>query len=100
MLPAVPTVGKQPFVRGPARHVTQRRLETEERRELLLERAVDVERAADEAHGRRAGAVAFETRDAGRNDVGLVGEPEIVVAREHDDVARFFHRGVRRPSAS
>ncbi len=88
-------------VRVPARDVRERGFRAEELRDAIFERAMDVERSADKAHRCRARAVLVASPSiAGFDDFGLIGEPEIVVAREHDDVARFFHVHFGAPSAS
>ena len=66
-------------------------MRAEKLRDAILERAVDIERAADKAHRRRARAVLAQALDPRLDDFGLIGEPEVVVAREHDHVAGFFH---------
>ena len=87
---------QQTFVRRPTRAVRERRLEAEEIGERALEFAVDVERAADETHRRRARTVLPQGVDAGLDDGRMIAKAEVVVAREDDDVARFLDVRVRR----
>jgi hypothetical protein len=49
------------------------------------------ERPADEPHRGGSGAEAIERRLARRHDLGLLGETQIVVGRQNDDVAAAFH---------
>ncbi len=60
---------------------------------------MDREGAADESHRRRAGAEPVQGLLAGRDHLGLVGEPEVVVGGEDHDVAPTLHphtRALRR----
>ncbi len=50
-----------------------------------------VERSADKAHRCGARAVLIEAALPGVDYLRLIGQPEIVVARKHDDVAGLFH---------
>ena len=87
------------LVRVPARHVRERRVRRRELREIALELEMRLERPADEAHRRGAGAVALEPLDAGAHDVRMVGEAEVVVRREDDHLAAPAHahdRALRR----
>ena len=79
------------LVRVPARHVGERGLGADELGELALELEVRLERAADEAHGRRARAVLAEPLDPGLDHLRPVGEPEVVVRGEHEHLAAALH---------
>ena len=70
-----------------ARGVQDRVVGAEERAQPLLELSCGALRAADEPHRRHAVAVAVERRRGGRDDVGMVGEAEVVVGAEVDHVA-------------
>ena len=93
------------LVRVPARDVRERRLGAGEVRERALEREVRLEGPADEANGRRSRAVALEPLDARTHDLGMAGEPEVVVRREDDHLAAAGHlhdwplRGLEREEA-
>ena len=56
-------------------------------RDLLLEPLVDVLRAADEPHRREAVAPRLESLLGRGDDVGVVGQAEVVVGAEVDDLA-------------
>ena len=49
------------------------------------------EGSADEAHRRRAGAVAPETLDPGLDYLRTIGQAEVVVGREHEHLAAPLH---------
>ena len=65
-------------------------------RRSLLELAMDRERAADEAHARRARAVALQSVDPRLDDRRLVAQPEVVVRRQDQHFAAPFHLHARR----
>ena len=79
------------LVRVPARDVGQRRLGSREVCHLALELEMGLERSADEAHRGGARAVALEPLDPRPHDLGMVGEPEVVVRREHDHLSPPRH---------
>ena len=62
----------------------ERGLALHERGETILELDVEVERAVQEAGAGAARAVALDGLDGGRLDLGVVGQPEVVVRPEHD----------------
>src|ERR1700722_8893730 len=62
-------------------------------RDPLLEPAVQRLGAADETHRRHAEAEGVEPGLGGRDDLGMVGEAEIVVGAEIDDLAPRSPRG-------
>ena len=57
---------------------------------------MDRERAADEAHARRARAELLQPVDARLDDRGLVAQAEVVVRREDQHLAAPFHLHARR----
>ena len=59
--PSSQIVGKSPVLAFQHETYAERRFGAEELRDALLERAMDVERSADEAHRRGAGAVIVES---------------------------------------
>ena len=71
-------------VRVEARAVEDRIFGAEEARDPILELLVDVLRAADEADRRHAVAPAIERGMRGGQDLGIVGESEVVVRAEID----------------
>ena len=87
---------EEPGIGVPARNVRERRLRPQKCGDAILERAVNVESAADKAHRRRSRAVLVETALSGFDDVRVVREAQVVVARKHDDVAGLFHMDLGR----
>ena len=90
------------LVRVPARDVGERGLGADEVGELALELEVRLERPADEAHGRGAGAVAAQPLDPGLDHLRPVGEAEVVVRGEDEHLAAALHlddRALRRAGA-
>ena len=84
-----------------ARREEQRVLGAEELGQPLLELAVDVLGAADEAHRGHAVAAGLEPRVGGLDDLRVAGQPEVVVGAEVDDLlwpsapGRELHLDVR-----
>jgi hypothetical protein len=74
----------------PARGVGQRRLGAEEAREVALQLHLGSELAAYEAHRRGSGAVFGQRLDAGVDDSRVVGEAEVVVGAQAEDLAAPF----------
>lgn len=66
--------------------VEDRVLLAEEGREPLLQLLVDLLGAADEAHGRQAVAPAVQGLVCRGDDLGVVGEPQVVVGAEVEDL--------------
>ena len=74
----------------------------QERGEVALELDLGLELAADEAHRGGPGAVARQRRGAGADDRRVVGEPEVVVRAQAEDLAAALdldHRPLRARSA-
>ena len=69
----------------------ERRLAAEERRELLLQLDVQVERAVEEAGARASGAVLLERLDAGLDHLRADREAQIVVRAKHDSPPALHH---------
>ena len=67
----------------------QRVLGAEELRQLVLEFAVDVLGAADEAHRRHPVAAAVQPGVRRRDHVGMAGQPEVVVGADVDALFDF-----------
>ena len=65
----------------------------------LLERAMERLRAADEAHRGHAEAEFVHRPPGGGDDIGVVGEAEIIVGAEIDRLARALRRGDMDASA-
>jgi hypothetical protein len=82
---------RERLVGVPGRNERERGGRAHEARERDLEVAVHGERAADESDGRRPGPEALQRLDARIHHRGLVGETEIVVRRQNDDLAASFH---------
>ena len=88
---------------GRERQRARARAGPNERGELGFERRVRREVAADEMRRARADAPARRAVARGRDDVRVVGESEVVVAREGDELAavdddaRALRRGERAP---
>ena len=75
----------------------QRRLGLVPAGDLGLELEVQVERAVEEARAGQAGAVAVEGVARTRDDPLVLGQPEVVVAAEHDPLGALHdHDGPRR----
>src|SRR5690606_12669574 len=75
------------LVRIPARGEGVRALHAVELGDRPLDRLVRLEGTADEAHARVAGAVSPQSPDPRLNDLGVIGETEVVVGAETGDVA-------------
>lgn len=73
--------------------VEDRVLLAEEGREAGLQLLVHLLRAADEADGRHAVAPAVERRVGGGDDLGVVGQAQVVVGAEVQDLAGATARG-------
>ena len=89
---------EQRGVRVPAGDVGERGAGAGEGGEVALELHVGSERAADEAHRGGPGAVARQPLGAGAHDVGMVGEAEVVVRAQAEDLAAALeldHRALR-----
>ena len=82
-------------VRVEARAVEDRVVGSEERGEALLQVAVDLLRAADEANGRHAEAPAVERLLRRVDDLGVAREAEVVVRAEVDQLAGALDRDMR-----
>ena len=78
---------EEPLVGVPAGHVEDRVVASEEGRDLGLELLVELLRAADEAHRAEARAPAVHGLLLGLADPRVVGEAEVVVRGQHDDLA-------------
>src|SRR6185369_10221039 len=78
--------GEQGFVGVPAADVGECGGSAGEAGDGLFDFAVAVERAADEADGGGAGTVFFEAFDASGDDFRVIGEAEVVVGTEDDDL--------------
>ena len=78
-----------------AGRVEDRVVGAEERREPLLESAVDALRAADEAHRRHPVAPALERLGGRRLHLGVAGQPEVVVGAEVDQAPATVDLDVR-----
>lgn len=78
--------GEQGFVGVPAAHIRQGRRSAGEAGDGLFDFAVAIERAAYKADGGGAGTVFFEAVDPSRDDFGVIGEAEVVVGTEDDDL--------------
>ena len=83
-------VWKSPFVRVPARAVQNRVLGSEEAGDALLELAMNRLRPADEPDRREAVAVVALRLLRRLDDGRMIGEPEVVVRGQHDDLALAF----------
>jgi hypothetical protein len=79
--------GEERLGGGPAGDERVGRLDPEEARDRLLHVQVRRERAADEPHRSGAGAVPPQPLDARLDDLGVVGQPEVVVRAEARDAA-------------
>src|SRR5262249_7946721 len=75
-----------------AGRVEDRVLGAHELGDALLQRAVQVLRAADEAHGRQAVPAAVERAMRGLEDGGMRGQAEVVVGAEHQHAAAVGER--------
>ena len=89
------SVSKRPGVGVEAGRVEDRVLAAEERADALLELAVDVLRAADEAHRGHAVAALAERVARGRQHGGVIGQAEVVVGAEVEQLAPVGERHVR-----
>ncbi len=78
---------EQPAVRVEAGGIEDRVLQAEERAQRRLEVLVDLLRPADEAHGREPEAPLLHRGVRGRDHLGMVGESEVVVRTEVEDLA-------------
>ena len=67
----------------------------EERRDLRLQRLVDVLRAADEAHAGQTETVAVHRVFCGLNQLGRVGETEVIIGAEAEHFGAASHLDVR-----
>ena len=81
---------EQPAIRIEARAIEDRVLGAEEARESPLQLLVDVLRPADEADRRHAVAPAIKCGVRGLHDRGVIGESEVVVRAEVDDLPTRF----------
>ena len=90
--------GEQPFVRVPAGHVQDRVVGRKERGDLGLELLVELLGPADEPHRRHARAPPVDRLLLRLAHARVVGEPQIVVRGQHDDLAPadFDARVLRR----
>ena len=77
-----------------ARAEQDRVVRAEERREALLQLAVECLRAADEPHGGHSVPPAVERLVRGGDHLGVVGEAEVVVGAEVQQRAALLHRDV------
>src|SRR5262249_50712229 len=90
--------GEEPFVGGPAGHVQDRVVGSEERRDLRLELLVELLRAADEPDGAEPRPPAVHGFLLRLPDAGVAGEAEVVVRGQHHDLAAadLHARALRR----
>ena len=71
-----------------------------ERGEFIFERVVRARMAVDQVGRAAADAIASNALDKSRPDIGVVGQPEIVIAAKADDlIAVDHHLGLLRPVA-
>ncbi len=87
---------QQTFVCTPTRDVAQCRFRGKKFRDPRFELAVHVKCSTDEPHRRGPRSVAAQSFDPGIHDLGTIGQTQVVVAGEDEDVAGLFHPHVRR----
>jgi len=90
---------KESFIRIPAGSVEDRVLGSEKGGDAFFELPVNRLRAADEADGRQSVSEIALPFCRCLGDGGMVGQSEVIVGGEHDDVAESFdvdHRSLRR----
>ena len=80
---------EQAAVRVEARWIQDSVLGAEERADAVLERLVDRLCAADESHRRHSVAILVERFVGSGNDFGVIGQSEVVIGAEIQDLSRI-----------